>query len=153
MNNSSVKNVLSALAVAAVSFALLNLTFLLFAALAQIFESVPNSGSPQLEPEPNLPVAFVIGAVVIGFASKLVFCSKLNIIFKAAFLTVPAAVILVLIGVAFYPWPVIPYLFGGLLILGFLYYLYRTKRHWLYQYAVMLIAFVLAIMGLTGMEI
>ena len=151
-----VKNVLSAVAVAGFGFVLLNLTFMfdwLFQSavtwLVRLFISI----NPQMTYGWYPPMMHGLFVVVIGLISWWVFKSKLGVLYKAIYMTVPLAVVLVSIGIFLYRWPVVPYLVGGLFSLGVLYYFYRTRQSWLYYYTVILVSLILGIAGLLGVQI
>lgn len=146
------KNILSALIVATVGFVLLNLTFLLYFLVFQFFDIFAR-GSIDSPPAWIAPVRYTVFLVIIALISWLVFRSKLPVLAKTTFLIVPAAVVLVVIGIASYPIPVLPYVIGAILTLGILSYFYRTHKHWLYYYSIILTALVLMIFGITGGEI
>jgi hypothetical protein len=92
-------------------------------------------------------------AVLIVLISWFVFRTKLKTIYKAIYLTVPLATVLVTLGIFFYQLPVVLFLIAGLIIISLLYYFYRTKQHWIYYYAVILVSVVLTIFTLLGGEI
>jgi hypothetical protein len=150
--NPCVKNILSALAVAILGFVLLNLTFLLNFLLFQfinLFVSDEFMSAYQWFPM----VRHALFLVIIVLISWPIFRSKLDMLYKAIYLTVPLAAILVSIGIFLYPWPVVPYLVSGLFTIGVLFYLYRTRQPWLYYYTVLLVALTLMIFTLLGGEI
>lgn len=150
--NPCVKNILSALAVAVFGFVLLNLTFLLNFLLFQFINLfVSHEFMSAYQWFPMLRHALFL--VIIILISWPIFRSKLGTLYKAIYLTVPLAVILVSIGIFLYPWPVVPYLVGGLFTIGVLFYLYRTRQPWLYYYTVLLVALTLMIFTLFGGEI
>lgn len=153
IKNPLLRNILSALVVAVSGFILLNLTFLFFAAVDWLLEKLIIPGSTPMERPWFMPVSFAVSAAIIALISWFVFRSKLTTLIKAIFLTVPVAVILALIGITLYHWPVIPYMVGGLLTISVLFYFYRTKQHWLYYYTVILVALALMILALLGVEI
>lgn len=99
------------------------------------------------------PIMHGLFAVIIGLISWLIFKSKLAVLYKAIYLTVPSAVVFVTLGIFFYRWPVIPYLTGSLLGIGVLYYFYCTKQPWLYYYTIIIVGLALTIMNLLGIEI
>ena len=99
------------------------------------------------------PTKHAMFVVVIGLISWPIFRSKLHTLYKAIYMTVPLAVVFVTAGIFLYRWPVLPYLVGALLTAGVLFYLYRTKRPWLYFYTVILVALSLMILTLLGVEI
>ena len=151
-----IKNILSVVAVTLLGFALLNLTFILdflfqtaVSKLVNLFTPVDLAMTYAWYP-PLLQILFV---VIIGLVSWLVFRSKLPVILKAAYLTIPTAVVLATVGIVLYRWPIAAYSLGGLLSAGTLYYFYRTTKPWLYFYAVILVSFAILVMGLTGAEI
>lgn len=146
-----IKNILQALAIAAISFVLLNLTFLFYAFLGSLSQEIFGY---DINFEPKLPwVPPLLFSVSIGLISWFVFRSKLAAFWKAAYMSVPLAVTLVFIGIRWYLWPVITYSLGGLVSLGLLYYLWRTKKSWLYFYTVILVSLALAVFTLLGGEI
>ena len=155
-HNLWVKNVLSALAVVFFGFILLNLTFL----LDFLFQSLVDGAVRLFTPEDvNMawrwfpPAKHLMFVVIIGLISWFILRSKLGTLYKAIYLTVPLAVILVSVGIFLYSWPVVPYLVGGFITIGILYYLYRTRQPWLYYYTVVLVALTLMIFTLLGGEI
>ena len=147
-----VKNILSALVVAAIGFVLLNLTFLLYFLVFQFFDIFARGGPESAHQWIQIArgIAFL---AVIALISWLIFRSKLPEIVKAAFLMVPTAVILVILGIMFYPSPVLPYVLGAIFTAAMLYYFYRTHKPWLYFYSVTLVALTLMVFILTGGEI
>lgn len=154
--NPIMKNVLSAIAVAGFGFILLNLAFLfdylfqtLIDRIARLFVSANLNMSLYWYP----PMKHFLFLIVILLISIAVFRSKLWILLKAIYMTVPLAAIYVTIGIFFYQWPIIVYSLSGLFSLGVLYYFYRTKKPWLYFYTLILVGVVLLIGSLTGMEI
>lgn len=139
--NPSVKTILSAVAVAGFGFMLLNLTFMfdfllhsLISGFIKIFIPVNTEMTCYWFPQ-MMHALFVI---VIGLISWLVFRSKLGVLYKAIYMTVPSAVVLVTLEIFLYRWPVIAYSLGSLLGIGVLYYFYCTKKPWLYYYSVIL---------------
>ena len=151
-----VKNVLSALAVAVFGFILLNLTFI----LDFLFQSLVDGAVRLFTPDDVSmawrwfpPAKHVMFVVIIGLISWFILRSKLGTLYKAIYLTVPVAVILATIGIFLYRWPVAVYLVDGFITIGILYYLYRTRQHWLYYYTVVLVAATLMIFTLSGGEI
>lgn len=151
-----VKNVLSALAVAFFGFILLNLTFLLDFLFQSVVDRIVRFFTPD---DFNMawrwfpPAKHVMFVVIIGLISWPILRSKLGTLYKAIYLTVPLAVILVTVGIFLYSWPIVSYLVGGLITIGILYYLYRTRQPWLYYYSVVLVALTLMIFTLLGGEI
>lgn len=151
-----IKNILSVIIITLFGFVLLNLTFILDFLFQGLIDAIVNLFT---KTDFNMawpwfpPLKHGLFVVVIGLVSWLVFKSKLKDIYKATYLTVPTAVILVTIGMSFYRWPVAVYSICGVLVAGILYFFYRTKKPWLYCYAVIIVSLVLLIMNLTGTEI
>ncbi len=154
--NPIVKNILSAVAVAGFGFILLSLTFLFDFLFQSLIKRLIRLFMP-INPEMNCfwfpPTMHIAFMVLIGLISWAIFRTKIRVLFKAIYLTVPTAVVLVTLGIFFYQWPVVPYLLGFLLIAGVLYYFYHTKQSWLYYYTIILVGLVLAIFSLLGGEI
>ena len=151
-----VKNILSALAVAVFGYMLLIITFIFDTVYQGVIRGIVRLFIP-LGPDMNIrwlpPLFHGSFVVVIGLISWLVFRSKLKVLYKAIYMVVPVAVVLVTVGIFLYRWPIISYSVGSLLCIGTLYYFYRTKQPRLYHYAVILMGITLAIFALTGGEI
>jgi hypothetical protein len=156
LKNPYVKNVLSALAVAVFGYVLLGLTFL-FDFVVQSIIRIPLRLFLPADFEMTIgwvpPLLHISFMVIIILISWLVFRSKLPVLGKAIYMTVPTAVVLATLGIFLYRWPLVVYSLSSLLVAGVLYYFYRTKQSWLYYYAVLLVAAVLLIMTLLGVEI
>ena len=156
LKNPYVKNILLALAVAVFGFVLLNLTFLFDFLFQSLVDGVIRLFTPA---DFNMawhrfpPTKHAMFMVIIGLISWPIFRSKLGVLYKAIFMTVPVAVFLVTIGIFLYEWPIVPYLVGGFFTLLVLFCFYRTKQPWLYYYSVILIALTLMIFTLLGGEI
>ncbi len=154
LKNPYIKNILLALAVAGFGFVLLGLTFLfnfLVFRFIGLFVSDEFMSTHQWQWFPMVRHALFL--VIIGLISWPIFRSKLDVLFKAIFMTVPVAVFLITIGIFLYEWPIVPYLVGGFFTLLVLFCFYRTKQPWLYYYSVILIALTLMIFTLLGGEI
>jgi hypothetical protein len=151
-----VQNILSALAVAFFGSILLNLIFILDWAYQSAITSIVKIFTPL---NPNMdwywypPVMHFSFIIILGFTSWFVFKSKLKVLFKAIFMLIPVTAVMVTIGMFTYQWPIIGFSISILLYTGILYYLYRSKQHWLYYYAVILVGIVMAISVITGSEI
>jgi hypothetical protein len=147
-----VKNILSALAVAGFGFVLLGLTFIFNFLVFQLIDLlIPRN--PESFPQWFPLARHIIFLFIIALISWPIFRSKLPTLVKAIFMTVPTAVVLVTIGIVFYPSPVLPYLIGALLTIGVLFYFYRTRKPCLYYFSVILVALMLTVFTLTGGEI
>ena len=154
LKNPIAKKILQALAIAVFGFILLNLTFLfnfLVVKLIGLFVSDEFISTHQWQWFPMIRHAVFL--IIICLISWPVFRSKLGMLYKAIYMTVPLAVIFVTIGIFLYQWHIVPYLVGGLFAIGFLFYLYRTEQPWLYYYTVVLVALSLMIFTLLGGEI
>jgi hypothetical protein len=154
--NPHVKNILSAVAVAGFGFVLLGLTFLfdfLFQSLVDGVTRLFTSADFNMAWYWFPPTKHAMFVVIIGLISWPIFRSKLGVLYKAMYMTVPLAVIFATIGIFLYHWPIVPYLVGGLFTVGLLFYFYRTKQPWLYYYTLILVALSLMIFTLLGGEI
>ena len=152
----AVKNILSVLAVAFFGFILLNLTFIfdaLFTGLIMLILRIFIKGDLFTQYPWLPPVMHVLFVIIIGLISWLVFRSKLRVLFKATYMTVPLAVVFVTIGMSLYSWPVISYLIGFLFFIGVLYYFYRTKQPWLYYFSLIFISTLMFLVTILGIEI
>jgi hypothetical protein len=152
----AVKTVLSALAVAVFGFVLLNITFLFDFLLNELMTKFLGLF---LKFNPEMPLKWfptmmhVLFIIIIGLISWPVFRSKLGVIYKAIYMTVPTAVFFVTIGILLYNWPLAVYSICILSAVGILYFFYRTRQHWLYYYSVILVGLALVIFNLLGGEI
>ena len=152
MKNKFWKNGLSALIVAILGFVLLNATFMADWAWQSLIKFI---FLPNLELTDNwipavMQASFVI---IIALISWLVYRSKIGTIFKAAFTTVPVAIVLVFDGILFFRTPALAYSIGAVIMLGVLALFYYKKFPWLYYYSVLLVALGLLVLGLTGTDI
>jgi hypothetical protein len=150
------KNTLSVIAVPAFGFILLNLTF----AFDFIFQSVIDGAVKLLTlTDSNMawswfpPVKHIAFVAIVGLVSWFVFRSKLGVLYKAIYMNVPLAVVFVTLGMFLFHIPLAAFLLGGLLVVGLLYYFYRTKQPWLYYYSLILVAAAIVLVGILGVEI
>lgn len=95
----------------------------------------------------------ILFVMIIALISWFVFKSKLKKLHKAIYSTVPTAVILVTVGMFFYQWPIISYIVGILIYGIIIFYLYKTKKSWLFYYAVTWVVLVLLIMSIFRIDI
>lgn len=150
------KNIILALAITIFGYLLLNLTFILDALYQGMIRSIMGLFL-NLGPESNLywfpPVMHLSFVVIIGLITYFIFKLKLKPLYKAIYLTVPTAVVLVTIGMFLSNWPMLMYSLGLLLGLATIFYFYRTKQPWLYYFSVILVSITLAIFTLLSGEI
>ena len=132
--NPIVKNILSILAVIIGSIVLWNIAFLLDYMLAQFLYGV----FPPSITRANwfAPAEFAIFVAVMGLISWFILRSKLAVVGKAIYLTVPALLSLSVIGILFYRWPGVSYGLNGLIAVSVLALLLKQKKPWLYAFAV-----------------
>ena len=91
--------------------------------------------------------------ILVLLLSWFVFRTRINDTAKAAFSTLPLAVILAETGVQFYRLPVLVYISGAVIIGAILFYLYKKKLSWMYYFAVLYVTAVMLFVMLSGMEI
>ena len=154
--NLIVKNIFSALAVAVFGFILLNIAFLfdaLYQGIVRAFIGLFVSFGLNMDLYWFPPLMHISFVVIIGLISWFIFKSKLKLIYKAIFMTVPLAVVFATIGMFLYKWIWAVYLLGILFGAGVLYYLYRTKQPWIYYYTLILISLLMFLVILFGVEI
>ncbi|MBW3011872.1 hypothetical protein KY311_01685 [Candidatus Woesearchaeota archaeon] len=154
--NPVLRNILYALAIAFFGLILLNLAFLFdfaFQTLLRGFFGLFIEIGPDMQLYWFPFLMHGLFVVVILLISYFIFRSKLKPIYKAIYMTVPVAVVLVTAGMFLSHWPVIAYSTGALLCIATLYYFYKTKQPWLYYYTVILVSVALAIFTATGGEI
>ncbi len=107
------------------------------------------------EPAAWMPRFFHIGtALLFLLLSFLVLRMKnLKPLYKATFSVVPTAVLLVYTGMFLYNWPTVVYIISGLIVISILLYLYKTKRSWMFYYAIGLVSITLLYMQINGIDI
>ncbi|MDP3387084.1 MAG: hypothetical protein Q8S24_07610 [Eubacteriales bacterium] len=136
-----------------VGFVLLNIAFLLTAVIRMGLARLFFMGNS--EPAAWMPRFFHIGtAMLFLLLSFLVLRMKsLKPLFKATFSVVPTAVLLVYTGMFLYNWPAVVYVVSGLIVASIIFYLYKTKRSWMFYYAVGLVSATLLYMQINGIDI
>lgn len=146
------KIVLPAVIVAVLGFVFLNAIFVIDWGWTSLLKFI---FWPKVELTDNWIPQVMQGSflIIVAGLSWLVYRTKINIVFKAAFTMVPVAVILVLDGVLLYRTPVLAYIIGTVITVGILTVFYFKKLPWLYWFAVIIVALSLVIMGLTGTDI
>lgn len=115
LKNRVVKNILFALAVAIFGFILLNITFILDFLYQSLVDWVVKLFTPidiNMVWHWYAPLKHIVFVIIIGLISWYIFRSKLGMLYKAIFMTVPLAVVFVTIGMFLYPWPWVVYLVG-----------------------------------------
>jgi len=156
LKNPKVKQIIFAVTIPVCGFILLNLTFLfdfffqsVVIGLIKLFTPVNFETNFQWLP----PVMHFLFVTIIAIISFFVFRSKLQKLYKAMYMTVPMAVVLVTFGMFLYRWPVVAYALGSFFSMSVLYYLYRTKQPWLYYYTVIFVGLTMLLVGLLRVEI
>ena len=154
--NPVVKNILFALAVAVFGFILLNVAFLLdflyqtlLDKILGLFISVDVNMRLYWYP----PIKHLSYLALLWVGGWYIFRSKLHMLLKAIYMTVPLAFSLATIGMFLYQWPIAAYVVGASFSLGVLYYLYRTKQPWLYYYTLVLVSLTMLMITIFGVEI
>lgn len=132
---------------------LLNLAFLLTAVIRFTMVRLINiNDSNSLS---RIPFAMHIGTAVILLAFSYLVLTKVefNDLYRATFSIVPIAVLLVYTGMFLFEWPIAVYAVSVAIVASILIYLYKTKRPWMYYYALFLISSALLYMQITGIDI
>lgn len=152
IKNQYIKNILAAAVVAVLGFLLLNLAFILdWAFQSLLLRLFPMNADTRIS---CIPAArHVLFFILILLLTWPVLRSNLKRIFKAAYLTVPAAVTFATVGILLYQWPAAMYSISVLIYGGTVYFLYRRRMSWLYYYSVTLVAVALLAVGLLGIDI
>lgn len=151
-HKSVLKNVLTFIAIPVVGYILLLLTFMLDA----LFQMAINRFLPF---NYNMTVYWlpiskhILFAAIILIIALFVFKSKLKDLYKAVFASVPTAVILITEGIFLYRWPAVEYSICLLTYGIIIFYIYKTKRSWIYYYSVSWVALALLVMAISGVEI
>ena len=132
---------------------LLNLGFLMTGVIRFVLARLLISGGE--EPARWVPIVIHIStAVIFLIASLLILRSeRLKDVYKAMFSVVPIAVLLVYTGMFLFEWPIAVYAVSIVIVAAILFYLYKTKRPWMYYYALFLISSALLYMQINGIDI
>lgn len=147
-NKAWVKPVLSMLCIVVVGFILFNVAFML---AALVLGTLANLDGTQGVPPAYGRFIFVI---LIFAISWFVFRSKLNVLVKATYLTMPLMVTLVMIGIFSYQLSqFVVYILGGIVVAAVLYYIYKKKLSWLYTFATLYVTLVALLVMVLGIEI
>ena len=152
-SESRYKHILALFIIPIGGLVLLNLAFLLTAVIRFVFARFLISGSE--EPARWVPlVIHLCTAIIFLFASYIILRSeRLKDVYKAKVSVVPIAVLLVYTGMFLYNWPIAVYAVSVVIVAAILFYLYKTKRPWMYYYALFLISSALLYMQITEMDI
>lgn len=156
IKNPWVKKILSALAIIVFGYILWTLTFLFDFAYQSLIRRIIQvfiSNNPPLELNWFPIVMHGSFMLLIGFISWLIYRTKWPVLAKAIYLTVPAAVVLVTIGILLYRWPIASYLAGAIIVISILSHFYQTKQPWQYYFAIIFTSITLFIFTLSGGEI
>lgn len=146
---------LQALVILVFGFILLNLTFgfcaFVYSTCDRIF-----GVSPEFEQWFNWQyetLRATIFIVIMAVATYNVYKSKLITIYKAIWTMVPVAVVMVFMGIWTYHWPILSYLFGTIITMGIITYLYLNKQPWPYYLSVLFVSISLLVMVILGVDI
>jgi len=154
--NQIIKNILSALAVVVFGFFLLNVAFIFDALFQSLIDTIVRfftTADVNMEWSWYPLVKHAMFFVLIGLISWYVLRSKLGVLYKAIYMTVPLAVVFVTIGILTYPRLMAAYSLGALFTIGVLYYFYSTRKPWLYYFTLILMSLTMLMVGLLGVEI
>lgn len=143
-----VKPALSMVCITAGGFILFNVAFMLAALVMRTLAYIDGTQ--------GIPPAYgrIIFVILIFVISWFIFRSKLNDLIKATYLTMPLMVTLVMIGIYSFQlsqWVV--YILGGIVVAAVLYYIYKKKLSWLYNFATAYVVAVALFVMIAGIEI
>ena len=148
------KNGVSVAVIAAGGYVLFLLMFILAALTAQAGDALTRAISGKEDIGIGQPTWAFVFAVLLAFASWLIFRSKFNDLIKATYLTAPLMVAFVLTGILLYGRPQWLILGAGTAItIAVLAYLSIRKLSWLYFAATIYAAGIAAYVALAGIEI
>jgi hypothetical protein len=126
------KNLLQALFIVVIGFLLFNLAFILLALILNGISMVTQN------PVQNNDLGYLIFLIVLLVLSWVLFQTKLSILIKASFLTMPVMSVLVMIGILMFGQPSwLLYGVEGLIIGLILVFLRQMKQPWQYTFAVL----------------
>lgn len=154
--NPLVKKTFTAIAIAVFGFILINIAFIfafffhsLIDSIASLFTDVNLNTDWKWYPS----VKHVLFLITVSAISWYIFMSKLDVFYKAVYMTVPFAVVFATIGILLFQWPIIVFSLSGLLFASILYYFYRTKQPWVYYYSLVLVSLILMFSTIFGVDI
>lgn len=151
--NKNVKTALTVVAIPVLSYLLLVLTFIVDAAFQHLidrfFPPTYNMESNWLPPSKH--IMFLVLVLIISFF--ILRAKKLKDFYKAVYSSVPTGVLLATAGLSLYSWPAVQYSVCVLIYAVIIFYLFKTKRSWMYFYAVSAVALSLLLMTVFGVEI
>ena len=153
--NNWVKNCLLALAVAALSFALWNIIFILIWLIQTVIDYVTGFIVTDIMSLANWYPLFrmILSTLLIAGASLLIFQSKSPQFIKAAFLTIPTIATITIAGILLYEYPSLGVTAGGIITALILYYLYKKTSPWLYYFAVLFSAAIMLLVAIFRIDI
>jgi len=129
-------------------FILFNLGFV-FAAFVTLGTRIvlgPVLGSPLL--------GRLIFLLLISVLSGVIFKSKLPVVAKATYMTLPLITLLIIVGITLFGSPVwITIFLDGLIIGAVLFFLKRNHFTWQFYFAVFYVTSIMLFIGLTGLDI
>lgn len=151
--NKNVKIALTALAIPVLSYFLLTLTFLVDAGFQHLIDRLfqPTYSAETNWLPPSKHIMFLVLILVISFF--ILRAKKLKDFYKAVYSSVPTGFLLATAGLSLYRWPAVQYSVCVLIYAVILFYLFKTKRSWMYFYAVSAVALSLLLMNAFGVEI
>jgi hypothetical protein len=148
------KNVLSMLLIALMGFVLFFAAFMLAFFVSSVCDKIIMLFADKAVNPRAIHFSWhYIYLILVLLLSWFVFRTGLNDLAKAAFSTLPLAVILAETGVQFYRLPVLVYVSGAVIIGAILFYLYKKKLSWMYYFAVLYVTAVMLFVMLSGMDI
>lgn len=150
------RNTLYVVAIPAIGFILLNLTFILdyfFQTALDFFVNLFTQTEINRVWRWYPPFKHFLFIALLILISRSIFNSKIKTIYKATFFVVPLATLYTTIGMFMYRWPFISFSLAIYLFTGTFYYLVKKRLSWLYYYSLILISITLLIFNLMGGEI
>lgn len=148
------KNILSMLVIVVAGFILFNVAFILAFLVNRVFNLLIFSpidwsgGSGTIHGLWHYVYVFLILLI-----SWFIFRSRLKDLWMAAYLTMPLMVVLAEVGLHLYRWPVLVWTCGAVIAALALFFLYKSKRSWVYYFAVLFVVAVGIVVLTSGMEI
>jgi hypothetical protein len=157
IKNPKLKKTIEGLGIIIIGLIFLNLTFVLAAVFQGLLRFIFKLFVQFNEDSPYTVIPAIIRLlflIFIFFISWLILQkSKLPDFWKATFFVVPLATTFVTIGIFFYQTPPLVYvisIISGLLIF---YYLYKTKKSWLYYFSLFFICILMLLVQILKIEI
>lgn len=147
------KTALTVVAIPVLSYILLGLAFLVDAVFQNLINRffLPSYDVDVKWFPPSKHILFLVLILIISIF--ILRAKKFKDFYKAVYSSVPTGVLFATVGLSLYRWAAVQYSVCVLIYAFIILYLFKTKRSWMYFYAVSAVALTLLLMNIFGVEI